>query len=79
MVTSGSNGLNRVEIGGTGLQTRKTSGNIGSSDELSNSVAEVAFQWLLPSKGDQQQLPEPIAVKLLHDHQTFFDSIAEPL
>ena len=73
MGTSGMNGLNLVEIGGTGLQTRKTSGSIGSS-ELSNSVAEVAFQWLLPLKVAPLQPTEPIAVKSSHDPRTFYDS-----
>ena len=76
MVTSGTNGLNRVEIGGTELQTRKTNGSIGSSDELSNSVAEVAVQWLLPLKGDPLQPPEPIVVKSLPAPLTSCDSIS---
>ena len=36
-----------------------------SSDKLSNSVAEVAVQSLLPLKGDPLQPPEPIVVKSL--------------
>ena len=76
MVTSGTNGLNQVEIGGTGLQTRKTNGSIGSSDELSNSVAEVAFQWLLPLKDGPLRPPEPIVVKLSLAPLTSYDSIS---
>ena len=73
MVTSGWNGLNQVVSGGTGLRILKTNGSIGSS-ELSNSVAEVAFQWLLPLKVDPLQPTEPIAVKSSHDPRTFYDS-----
>ena len=43
MVTSGTNGLNQVAIGGTGLRILKTNGSIGSSEFAGALVGSILY------------------------------------